>query len=201
MHVKLVARPILLGLLFGLVGTGLLTPALWRTLSAQEPPPFPILYGGHVTVDGKAAPAGTELLARVDGYETGVLVEEGGTYRNLLVQPPGSSYFGKTITFHALGSIAEESDVFLRSGGPVFKASGDAAFDLHFQLPKPEPSPVPTVATAQPVITPAPPEETGEEGGDGQELPMVLLVAGVGMAGAAVAAIAWVIGRRRHEST
>ena len=191
MHVKLLARPILLALLFGFVGAGLLTPALWRTLSAQEPPPFPILYGGRVTVDGETGPAGTELVARVDGYETGVLVEEDGIYSNLLVQPPGSNYFGKTITFHALGAIAEESDVFSRSGGPVFKAFGDDAFDLHFQLPKPEPSPVPTVATAQR-------EGTGEEGGNGQGLPMVLLVAGIGVAGAAVAAMAWVVGRRRR---
>lgn len=135
---------------------------------AQELPTYPILYGGTVVINGELAPPGTQLSAKVGDYATDVLVEENGGYRNLLLQPPRSEYYGLEVTFHVLGALAEERDIYVQSGGPMFKHSGLSAFNLNFTvvtqgLPSPTPSKAPapiatlssstTVATTQ---TPSP---------------------------------------------
>ena len=116
---------------------------------AQELPPYPILYGGSVVINGEFAPLGTQLSARVGDYVTDVLVEEDGAYRNLLLQPPSSEYYGLEITFHILGALAEQRDTFIQSGGPVFKYAGLSAFNLKFTIvTKGLPSPIPSHAPA-----------------------------------------------------
>ena len=122
-------------LLPGLFGVACLFAglALMSTASGQEPPPFPILYGGRVFLDGEPAPPGTNLVARVDDYEASTVVEEDGHYRNLLVAPPSRRYFEMPVAFHVRGVIARERDVFLTRDEPLFKATGGAAFDLHFE--------------------------------------------------------------------
>lgn len=100
-------------------------------IEAQELPPYPILYGGTVVINGELAPPGTQVSARVGDYVTDVLVEENGGYRNLLLQPSGSEYYGLEITFHVLGALAEERDTFIQSGGPTFKHAGLSAFNLN----------------------------------------------------------------------
>ena len=99
---------------------------------AQDMPPFPILYGGRALMDGKPVAEGTRLVARVGDYQTETTVEKNGAYRNLLVSPPSREYFYVPVTFHAAGLTAEERDVFLPAGAPVFK---DIGFDLHFSRP------------------------------------------------------------------
>ena len=117
-------------------------------IEAQELPPYPILYGGTVVINGELAPPGTQVSARVGDYVTDVLVEENGGYRNLLLQPPRSEYYGLEITFHVLGALAEERDTFVQSGGPMFKHTGLSAFNLTFTvvtqgIPSPTPSQAP----------------------------------------------------------
>ena len=142
--------PLLLGLLFALT-LGLASFTGGERIVAQEFPPFPILYAGHVWINDEPAPPGTVLVARVGDYETSIVVEEDGLYRNLLVQPQSSDYYGQTVTFHAGGATAEEQDEFPRASGPVFKT----AFDLHLQLPEAELSPAaPVQATTAPRAEP-----------------------------------------------
>lgn len=99
---------------------------------AQELPPFPILYGGRALVDGEPVAEETRLVARVGDYETWTTVEKDGAYRNLLVSPPSREYFYVPVTFHAMGLTADEQDVFLPAGAPIFK---DVGFDLRFSRP------------------------------------------------------------------
>ena len=151
---------------------------------AQEPPPFPVLYGGHVLIDGEPASPGTVVTARVGDYEVSTVVEVGeeGLYRNLLVQPPSSDYYDMPVTFHVLGATALEQDVFKRSGAPAFKSTGDAAFDLHLQLS----------LEAEPEETPI--AAGGSDGGGGLLGPFLV---GTGVAGLAGAVGMWVFRRRK----
>ena len=199
---KLPSRPLVFGVVRGLFWLSLVFLVGEGSAMAQEPPPFPVLYGGRLLIDGEPAPPGIEVMARVGDYETSTVVEVGeeGRYRNLVVQPPNSEYYELPVTFHALGTTALEQDVFKRSGGPVVKATGDAAFDLHFQLPlEAEPEETPTVAGPMetPIATSV--EETptaagGSDGGGG--LPVPFLV-GIVAAGLAVAVGVWVFRRRK----
>ena len=93
-----------------------------------EFPPAPILYGGRVYINDQLVETGTELQAQVGDYLITVLVEPNGLYRNLLVQPPDSSYYDRKVTFHILDMVAVEVDVFIQSGSPTFKTT----FDIHF---------------------------------------------------------------------
>ena len=185
MRRSLLVPTLLLGMCFALTMSLLSFTGAGR-IAAQEFPPFPTLYGGHVWINDDPAPPGTVLVARVGDYEAMVLVEEDGHYRNLLVQPQSSDYHDLPITFHALGTMAQEGDTFLEAGGPVFKT----AFDFHFQLPKPESSP------------PAPVQTASVPRADQESAPRsVLLITLLIAAGVAVVAGALVtIGRRyRHR--
>ena len=137
-----------------------------------ELPPFPNNYGGKVFIGGEPAPDGVEIFARLDSYQSNVAREgiasgqrpmvlvEGGEYTLLKLQPPSTSAFGKTITFHGtlgFGDVqAEETAIFI----PV-DIGGDQhglfnALDLHFSEPPPAP-PTPTPPpTATPIPTPLP---------------------------------------------
>ena len=135
-------------LLFGFVFTLILHTAFSsgsvKALSFADPPPSPILYGGHVYINDEPVEAGTKLSARVGDYLITVLVESDGLYRNLLVQPPKSNYYGKNVTFHVFDLVAVESDVFTQSGSPILKTT----FDIHFLENKTQ------VIQAEPSATP-----------------------------------------------
>lgn len=111
-----------------------------KAVSFAEFPPAPILYGGRVYINDQLVETGTELQAQVGDYQITVSVEPNGLYRNLLVQPPDSSYYDRKVTFHILDMVAVEVDVFTQSGSPIFKTT----FDIHFledkaQMIQPEP--------------------------------------------------------------
>ena len=182
---SLSVHPLLLGLLPALVWISLASLSDGGRIAAQEFPPFPTLYGGHVWINDKPAPPGTVLVIRVGDYETRTVVEEDGFYRNLLVQPQSSDYYDLPITFHVLGASAQEGDVFIQAGAPEFKT----AFDLHFLISETEPSPTPSVqATPTLVVDP-------EDGTSGQR--SVLLIALPVVGGVVVAAgILITLGRR-----
>ena len=107
----------------------LVVPVAYAQDGPPELPPFPTLYGGRALVDGEPLPDGTRLTARIGDYETEVVVEEGGYYRNLLLAPPSGEYYSRPVTFHALNMTAAENDVFVQMAAPVFK---DVGFDIHF---------------------------------------------------------------------
>ena len=107
----------------------LVVPVAYAQDGPPELPPFPILYGGRALVDGEPLPEGTRLTARIGDYEAGVVVEEEGYYRNLLLAPPSGVYYSRPVTFHALNMTAAENDVFVQTAAPVFK---DVGFDIHF---------------------------------------------------------------------
>ena len=184
MHVlrSLSAHSLLLGLLPALVWIGLVSFTSGGRVAAQEFPPFPILYGGHVWINDEPAPPGTVLVARVGDYETSTVVEEDGRYQNLLVQPKSSDYYDLPITFHALEATAQENDTFLQSGAPEFKT----AFDLHFHLSQTGPSAQPTPTL---VVVPD----------DASDQRSVLLIALLAVAGVVVAAGVLVTLRRRYR--
>src|SRR6056297_1499095 len=71
-----------------------------------DPPPLPHSFHGSVYVDGEPAPAGTEVVAVVNGEERGsAVVDENGTYGGptigdeKLVVTGDSDDEGATITF------------------------------------------------------------------------------------------------------
>ena len=178
------AHPLLLGLLPALVWICLVSFTNGGRIAAQEFPPFPILYVGHVWINDEPAPPGTVLVVRVGDYETSTAVEEDGLYRNLLVQPPSSDYYDLPITFHALEATAQENDTFLKSGAPEFKT----AFDLHFPISETAPSPAPSTQ-ATPTLVVAP-----DGASDQRSVLLIALLAVVGVVVAAGVLVA--LGRR-----
>ena len=136
---SLVLRSALLGFL---VAVGALTV---QAVAAQEPPPFPYLYGGVALIDGAPAASGTVLTAKVGDWSNGVTIQQGGAYANLMVAPPDKFYYLKPITFELDGMTAQERDVFLPGNGPTFK---DRGYVLHFLSQ--------TSVTATPTVVPSP---------------------------------------------
>ena len=177
---------LILGLLWGLTWMGLVPFISSRGAAAQEFPPFPVLYAGHVWINDEPAPPGTVLVVRVGDYQTSTVVAEDGLYQNLLVQPQSSDYYDLPITFHALGGTAKESDTLLKSGVPEFKTT----FDLHFHLSKTEPLPTPA-AQATPALVVEPDGTSGQGSG--------LLIALLAVVGVVVAAGVLVTLRRRYR--
>ncbi len=127
-------------------------------VSAQTPPPAPVIYSGTVTVDGAPAPDGLTIVARmtplgVPAYETKVpRVTSGGRYADLAVGAPSASYLYQIITFHILEHEMVASEVDYFRGGP-----SDVTFNITFG-PLPDPTPIPTpTPTPTPEPTPEPP--------------------------------------------
>ncbi|MBI4339783.1 MAG: hypothetical protein HY680_07500 [Chloroflexi bacterium] len=142
-------------LLSALAAIGLL-----GVVHAQEPPVYPVLYGGTAYVDGQPAPEGARVTARVGDYQVSTLTERRGLYRNLLVAPPTKAYYLMPVTFHLEDLTAQEQDVFLATGGPTFKEVG---YDLHFArtghaIPTAtvQPAPSPTPGSPPPTVQPTP---------------------------------------------
>jgi hypothetical protein len=119
---------LLFGFVLALIFQGGFSSGSVKAFSFAEFPPAPILYGGHVYINDQLVEAETELQAQVGDYLVTVLVEPNGLYRNLLVQPPDSSYYDRKITFNISDMVAVEVDVFTQSASPIFKTT----FDIHF---------------------------------------------------------------------
>ena len=202
MCARLPLRPFLTGITLGFVGLSLFFLVGEDAAIAQEPPPMPILYGGRVLINGDPALPGTEIVARVGDYHVSTVVEVGeeGSYRNLLVAPSNSDYYDMPVTFHALDTTAFEEDIFKRSGGVIFRTTGDAAFDLHFQLPKeagPEETPTATGPEVRPMVSESR-EEPVEAESEGDQDFLLLAVGGMVTLGLVAAIGLWGWRRRRR---
>lgn len=116
------------------------------------PQPFyPDYFSGRVSVQGKPAPAGTQLVACVEDcvrlfQSAAVKVEREGKYANLVVNPSDQALRGRSITFYLVNEFgrirAVETATF--EAGLSFKT-----LNLTFNDPVPTPTPVPT-ATPRP---------------------------------------------------
>ncbi|WP_254864128.1 PGF-CTERM sorting domain-containing protein [Halovivax gelatinilyticus] len=79
----------------------------------DDPPPPPHAFYGEVYLDGEPAPAGTEIVAKIDGEERGsIVVEEDGAYGGPTVGDAKLTVSGESgaeITFHVDGVEAEQT--------------------------------------------------------------------------------------------
>ena len=132
----------------------------------------PAVYSGSVVVAGIRVPPGSQLVARIEAYESfPAVIEDDDTYRNLVVDPNEFGLIGRTIEFFLNGVQSRTTDVY--DSGSI-----DKEFDLIFvgvptstPTPTPEPptptptptptsTPVPPTATPTPTSTPVPPTAT-----------------------------------------
>jgi len=88
----------------------LLLALITGAMAAEEIPEFPEEYSGTITIDGKPAPAGTTIVALIDGEVRGTLTTTeagrfGGssTYNAKLTVTGYADDIGKTITFTVNG--------------------------------------------------------------------------------------------------
>ena len=74
-------------------------------VAAKDPwaiPPFPNTYKGDVLINGSHAPDGTVIFAKINDYQTPDVFVTDGRYKNLVLGPPSSTYFGKEVVFYAI---------------------------------------------------------------------------------------------------
>ena len=109
-----------------------------------------------------------EVFARLDSYQSNVArpdtapgdrpkaLVENGAYENLKVQPPDTSFLGKTITFHATfgrGEVqAQETAVFVRANPETLEGLFNV-LDLNFTEEPLRADPTP-LSTNTPTSTP-----------------------------------------------
>ena len=111
---------------------------------------LPAIYSGLIVVAGGSVPTDATLVARVGYYESVPALIEGGSYRNLVVDPRDTALIGRNVEFILNGTRARTSDIY-RSGGTK------TDFDLVFVgLPTPTPSPTPRPTTTAVPPTPRP---------------------------------------------
>lgn len=100
----------------------------WPALvSAQAQPPRPAVFGGSVTLNGKAPPNGTVVTAAIDGVLAASTSVSGGNYAFSIAQPPGSSFEGKTITFKVGASNASQTAIWTTDGGAELNLTAGTA--------------------------------------------------------------------------
>ena len=118
-------------------------------VQAQSVPLMPALCYGELTIDGKPAPVGTLVVAKVDGVNKGSLetTKEGayggpGLETKLTVTTEGSQ--GKYVRFYISGSFQGKAfnDLYVKQ--VMFWGSGQTKqIDLHAELGTTEPAPSP----------------------------------------------------------
>ncbi|MBI2166273.1 MAG: hypothetical protein HYU29_07735 [Chloroflexi bacterium] len=148
----LLALPFLL--LIVLAAAGALRAA---TVQAQ-PPPFPLIFSGSVTVGGNVAPDGLNVSARLPGITKpfGPVQTSGGRYSALSVGPPDSSYSGRTITFWLEDLVqAQETVVYMVPSIDSLFRTANLTFPALPATPTPTATAAPT-PTATPTATPGP---------------------------------------------
>ena len=119
----------ILALLVGMI----LLFTLPAVVSAQVQ--FPHIFVGAVTLDGAAAPDGTEVSAWVEGVTdaAGTATTSGGSY-NIVADPGEDSWAGLTVTFLVAGGAAAESATFEHGGADELDLTATSA-----AVPTPEP--------------------------------------------------------------
>lgn len=132
-------------------------------------PPSPLepdFYSGTVTVQGSTPPAGTQLVACIDGcdsYQTApVSLDADGAFSWLTLRPESWDQIGDEVTFHittVYGSIqANETNLFVGARQlPTVTLTFSAAIPTDYPTATPPPTPTPRpTATPTPTPTPAP---------------------------------------------
>ena len=143
-------------LALGLVALG--TVAAGPGQSERPPQPFfQDFFNGAATLDGAPAPAGTLLVACVDGCQQGyesppLALAEGGTFHLFEVSPPDEKSINQETTFYLVNRYgrlrADETRAFIG----VYDYY-ELTLTFHGPLPtKPPPTPTP-----KPTATPVPP--------------------------------------------
>jgi len=121
------------------------TPTMTPTIELA----FPMVYSGTVVVAGFAVPPGSQLVARIGGYESiPALLGENDTYRSLVVDPENIALAGETIEFFLNGVKSRTTDHY-RNG------SINKDFVLVF-IGVPTATPTPTPTLLPPTSTPTP---------------------------------------------
>jgi hypothetical protein len=124
-------------------------------------PLFPDFFSGGVKVQGAPAPAGLTLVACIDDcaavfQSQPVLVEAGGRYSKLEVNPTDEALIGNTISFYLVNAFGRIKAAETRKFVGVYDSY---TVDLTFREPLPVPTPTPTltpIPTPTPVPTPTP---------------------------------------------
>ena len=145
-----------------LIGMAALIFSALSTLAAVagqgERPPQPLFedfFSGSVTLQGSAAPAGTQLIACIIDCTTGfesepVRILAAGRYEQLELNPSDESLIGRTVSFYLVNQYGRIKAVETTSFVGVFDFY---SLDLSFNQSLPVPRPTPTV-TPIPTVTP-----------------------------------------------
>lgn len=88
---------------------------------------MPNAFAGSVTIDGEAAPDGTEVTAWVPEYSgpIGAGTTSGGTYSLPVNQYGSPSFSGRTIIFKVNGQETGETGVWQSGGATILAISLD----------------------------------------------------------------------------
>ena len=149
----------------GLLMLALVAANPWQ--DGRPPSPLePDFYSGTVTVQGSTPPAGTQLVACIDGcdsYQTDpVSLDADGSFSWLTLRPESWDQIGDEVTFHittVYGSIqANETNLFVGARQfPTVTLTFSAAIPTDYPTATPPPTPTPRpTATPTPTPTPAP---------------------------------------------
>ena len=121
------------------------------------PQPFrPDFFSGQVSIQDEPAAAGTLLVGCVDDCDTvfesdPVQVGEGGSYRNLLVNPTDRELVGRTVSFYLVNEFGR-----VRAAETKRFEGGFNLYILNLTVNEPLPTSPPT-PTPIPTATPLPP--------------------------------------------
>ena len=151
------------GLLVVLASVYVLSLGVLLAATSGQGAPLPTVYSGKVTIDGKPAPEGLELYAKLNNRRTGrAFVKADGTYSGLAVGALDETAANKEITFFAswdsVGGLPEvtatETDRYQlpSSGAPSSKVLNLTFPEVPSKV-KPTPTPVPGANTPTPTPT------------------------------------------------
>ena len=149
----------------GLLMLALVAANPWQ--DGRPPSPLePDFYAGTVTVQGSTPPAGTQLVACIDGCDSyqsdPVSLDADGSFSWLTLRPESWDQIGDEVTFHittVYGSIqANETNLFEGARQlPTVTLTFSSAIPTNYPTPTPPPTPTPRpTATPTPTPTPAP---------------------------------------------
>ena len=123
---------------------------------AQPEIPFPANYGGKVLIMGEPAAKDTNLVACIEGCDTGyqsqpAVIPEAGRYVTLTVAPETRSFEGGTLIFHIVNEFGSiQADETATYNEPKGVEEFVKTLDLNF------PEPLPTAPLPTPTATPPP---------------------------------------------
>lgn len=91
--------------------------------SGGTSPTLPHALVGEATIGGEIVADGTQVIAYMGCDQVGVGEVSGGKYSMVIVQPPGESYAGKTVSFSIGGVAAAQTTVWKRGDISVLNLS------------------------------------------------------------------------------